>query len=530
MTNVELFKALGDISSENLFGAEQLQNNIRIDHKRPMKRAVLIAAVIALTALLVGCAAVFLLHLENLRIREEPYIENMRYEKDGSTIPSTEKIKQYISLVGSEGSKGQLAAREWLDYRQSYDPDGTLRSASKNFQKPTPYNNYTDAYTADMLNKIDEICEKYSLKLAGDAAIYQGNDPSVLAQMLDFDAVVKKGSGLEVEFQGARIVECGDFNAAYQATLKHSEATQEFTFSLIYEYHGKDYFSSRYLIIEDGEAVQQWNEKLSDGTDVLFVSDRGGDAYILCDREDAFINITIRNVGWDWASPGDVMTRADMKLIAQALDYSVKPTPVENMAGLQQQLEAARQALEALPEDPAAEAERKRIFEENEKHDNYADLIRQIRDHETYFTDHCNVAYENFWETMDYALLDITGDGQDELILGRNGHIHEIWTIQDGKTDTVTGSWYEGYLCEGNIYEAYVFVDGQPYHFYSQIESDGRTKPLMNVGYASSQGTWEIFGSGTEQQTISEDQAKQMIASYIRIPLEMKPVKEYPLN
>lgn len=530
MTNLELFKALGSVSSENLSGAEQLQSDTRIDHKRPMKRAVLFAAVIALTALLVGCAAVFLLHLENLRIREEPYIKNMRYEKDGSTIPSTEKIKQYISVVGPEGSKGQLAAREWLDYRQSYDPDGTLRSESKNFQKPAQYNHYTDVYTTDMLNKIDEICKKYSLKLAGDVAIYQGNDPSVLAQILDFDAVVKKGPGLEAEFQGARIVECGDFNAAYQATLKHSEATQEFTFSLIYAYHDKEYFSSEYLIIEDGEAVQQWNEKLSDGTDVLFVSDRGGDAYILCDREDAFINITIRNVGWDWASPGDVMTRADMKLIAQALDYSVKPNPVESMAGLQQQLEAARQALEALPEDPAAEAERKRLYEENVKHDSYADLIRQIRDHETYFTDHCSVAYENFWETMEYTLRDLTGDGQEELILGRNGHIHEIWTIQDGKTNNVTGSWYEGYLCEGNIYENYVYLDGQPCHFYSQIESDGSTKPLVNIGYASGQGIWEIFGSGTEQQTISEDQAKEIIATYIRIPLEMKPVKEYPLN
>ena len=58
MTNVELLTALGGISAENLFGAEELQSKpcVRANGKMKMKRAVLIAAVIALTLLLVGCA------------------------------------------------------------------------------------------------------------------------------------------------------------------------------------------------------------------------------------------------------------------------------------------------------------------------------------------------------------------------------------------------------------------------------------------------------------------------------------------
>ena len=58
MTNVELLTALGGISVEHLSGAEELQNKpyVRTDHKMQMKRAVLIAAVISLTLLLVGCA------------------------------------------------------------------------------------------------------------------------------------------------------------------------------------------------------------------------------------------------------------------------------------------------------------------------------------------------------------------------------------------------------------------------------------------------------------------------------------------
>ena len=63
MTNLELFTALGGISAENLFGAEELQSRpgVRTNGKMKMKRAVLIAAVIALTLLLVGCAVVYVL-------------------------------------------------------------------------------------------------------------------------------------------------------------------------------------------------------------------------------------------------------------------------------------------------------------------------------------------------------------------------------------------------------------------------------------------------------------------------------------
>lgn len=61
MTNLELFTALSGISSENLSGAEDLQNKpcVRKSRKMNMKRAVLTAALIALMLLLVGCAMAY---------------------------------------------------------------------------------------------------------------------------------------------------------------------------------------------------------------------------------------------------------------------------------------------------------------------------------------------------------------------------------------------------------------------------------------------------------------------------------------
>lgn len=499
--------------------------------RRLLRKPYLVAAIIALMVFFMGCAVV-LLNLERLKVGEESYIDAMRYSEDGSKIPATEKVKQFISIVGAEGSNNHLAMREWMDFKQRCDPDGSIWSASAGFQRPAQYNNYVDVYSQEMVDKIDEICEKYDLKLEGDAVIFQKNVAELFSQVLDIPGITGEKSNLETEFGGARVTECGNFNASYQADFRNPETNQQFTFTLIYDYRDKAYFSTAYLVIEDAEAVEQWNYTLPNGTEVLIASDKGGDAYILCDRKDAFINVTIRNVGRNWDSPADVMSHRDMELIAQSLDYALKPKQVENIAQLQAQLEEIYQAWQDQGEDPAEVERRKQLVEENERQSNYGDLICQIRDNESYFTSYCNAAYENFWDTMGYTLLDVTGDGEEELILGRNGRIHEIWTVRDGKTDRVASSYDGGYLCEGNVYEDYVFLDGKPYHFYFQIRQDGLKERLRSVEYDTYYESWMLDESqdGTGRTPISEEEAMEIIDSYVRIPLELKSVQEYPFE
>lgn len=58
MTSLELFMILGDISPENLAGAEQLQMKPQEKHQPPVKRILMVAAMIALLALLTTACAV----------------------------------------------------------------------------------------------------------------------------------------------------------------------------------------------------------------------------------------------------------------------------------------------------------------------------------------------------------------------------------------------------------------------------------------------------------------------------------------
>ena len=70
MTNLELFCVLSHISAENLSDAEALQGDIPFSRPKTRMRFFLIAALIALTLLLVGCAVVYVLRLQDLKVGE----------------------------------------------------------------------------------------------------------------------------------------------------------------------------------------------------------------------------------------------------------------------------------------------------------------------------------------------------------------------------------------------------------------------------------------------------------------------------
>lgn len=59
MTNWELFKSLSYIDANTLSGAEALQVAAPVSHGKGRTRALLIAAVITLSLLLVGCAVAY---------------------------------------------------------------------------------------------------------------------------------------------------------------------------------------------------------------------------------------------------------------------------------------------------------------------------------------------------------------------------------------------------------------------------------------------------------------------------------------
>lgn len=126
--------------------------------------------------------------------RTKAYTQGVRYREDGSKIAPTEKVMRYLSVTGPEGSRNQLASQEWFDYKQTCD------IAPENFNKPEAYADYMGIYSQEMLDKLDEICRKYDLKLAGDVEIFQIWDGALFAQQLGIDTVSANADVLGLKF------------------------------------------------------------------------------------------------------------------------------------------------------------------------------------------------------------------------------------------------------------------------------------------------------------------------------------------
>lgn len=290
MTNLELFTALGGISPENLSGAEELQNKpcVRTNGKKGMKRAVLIAAVIALMLLLVGCAVIYVLRLERLIVVD--HTNEMVFDGNTETLPETTAgpfvAEKVLSLQGYEGSPSYNALQEWLTYAAEYTIQNPELRFTSEFQRPEAYTNYP-CYSQEMVDKVDEICSKYGLHLLGKPLFItdaEGMKENGLSGVLSEEAMPRCFYG--------HLYQDGSFVASGELELSGDyEKTVQFQMRNI----KKDAFYTVHLGLNNISGFVQWNYSTQDGYSALLaLNDTTG--LIFVENEGRFISIIIEEV------------------------------------------------------------------------------------------------------------------------------------------------------------------------------------------------------------------------------------------
>lgn len=301
MKSMDLLEVIGSIRDKYILEAH---SHNAVQKKRiPSKRLFLIAAIIALMLLLVGCVAV-MLGLNELEIGSFTY-----EAENGET-----KSGDFISLQGYIDSDNYKAAQEWNQYLAQYDPDGTLLKESEEigFIPPIDYMAYL-CYTPDMVKQIDDICSKYNLELLGPT--YIANASTEMFTMLGIDSITAPGAGSGVNLGSGYYYRDGSFNL--EGYLEIADGDGILPGGVIFEYRciKKTAFDGVALNIGNSEAYDQWNYTVTDGTEVLLALSENK-ALIIAERDDFFITINILV---------QHMTRAGLETAANAFIFNYSP-------------------------------------------------------------------------------------------------------------------------------------------------------------------------------------------------------------
>ncbi len=495
MTNLELFIALGDISPENLSGAEALQKMPFVHQNKNIKRAILIAAVIALSLLLAGCGIVYALRLRNLKIGEQGFA---RTQDDASEMGETTVQLDVLSMQGIKGSPNYLANQAWLAFTQNYQNTG-----GEYWESEPEYWAYS-LQNQQMQDKLDEICAQYGLNVIGKPW-HEHKDCAQFLALAGVGNLLKGNSQATLWLPQGRFFPGGSFTVYGSLTLSGGEQPLDLTYHCV----KKDVFYDVFTYV-DANVIKERNYTTDDGITLLLLESEQ-DGMILWEGEDCFFSIGI-------ALGGD----ASLEEVAEQFDYTIHPQPLDTAA--------------ADAREQASLAESNGMDPNFLRRDTYEEYVEDLLWSERRWLDDPDV----YQPKMECAFYDLDGNGEQELLIFYDGYIGSVVGMKDGKTDE--GKSYHMKLYEGNILIEinewdYGPLAGTTYHIFTFANNDDpvfsnpKEQSIVRL-WKDQQGIWRRTSSTdhyAEYDTqISQEEAMDILNSYQPLNLDKRPLTELP--
>ena len=322
MNGRDIFRGLQYIGDDLIENAETgqfpAQNQESGKTHRPIRRQLLIAALIALLLLLVGCAVVYVLKLENVKIgtgteqRDYSLVDGV-YVEDPHTVNTTT-----LSMAGLKGSNAYKACADFYAYETE------LRASAS---ASGDWTGYDDAINA----KAQELAEQYGLKPEGQLLAFRTTRN--MCDALGVERFVRDSQDVSVDIIEGSCDDTGNFYLWMKFVFPEDQGYEvTYTSGALY-WNRQDTFSRDYVTLEDrGDWVER-NYTTSAGNTVLILTSPSQErGYILCNRGDALMTV------WLDANPeilsedsGVVsaeylhMTEKQLNMVADALDFAIQP-------------------------------------------------------------------------------------------------------------------------------------------------------------------------------------------------------------
>lgn len=318
MNGQEIFLGLSYISRKYIEEAETETVSGGAGKAHRIRRPFLLAAVIALLLLLVGCAAVYVLKMEHVKIssgtdqRDYSLVDGV-YVKDPHTIDTTT-----LSMAGLKGSNAYKACADFYAYETE------LRASAS---ASGDWTGYDDAINA----KAQELAEQYGLKPEGQPLTFRTTRN--LCDALGVERFVRNSQDVSIDVDQGFCRDSGNFFVLLRFAFPEDQGYEvTYTSGALY-WNRQDTFSREYFTLEDrGDWVER-NYTTSAGNTVLILTSPSQErGYIICDRGDALMTVWL-DVNPELLSEdaGVVsaeylhMTDAQLDMVADALDFAIQP-------------------------------------------------------------------------------------------------------------------------------------------------------------------------------------------------------------
>ena len=318
MNGQEIFLGLSYISRKYIEEAETETVSGGAGKAHRIRRPFLLAAVIALLLLLVGCAAVYVLKMEHVKIssgtdqRDYSLVDGV-YVKDPHTVDTTT-----LSMAGLKGSNAYKACADFYAYETE------LRASAS---ASGDWAGYDDAINA----KAQELAEQYGLKPEGQPLTFRTTRN--LCNALGVERFVRNSQDVSIDVDQGFCRDSGNFFVLLRFAFPEDQSYEvTYTSGALY-WNRQDTFSRDYFTLEDrGDWVER-NYTTSAGNTVLILTSPSQErGYIICDRGDALMTVWL-DVNPELLSEdaGVVsaeylhMTDKQLDIVADALDFAIQP-------------------------------------------------------------------------------------------------------------------------------------------------------------------------------------------------------------
>ena len=290
---------------------------LRERKRRPGKivRIVLIAAV--LSALLIGAAyAAGLVGLGNMRA--------------GSLFGM-----KMLSMEGLSDSQEGQALSEWLSYYDAHRNDPF--DAQEAIDLMDDYGAY-GVTTKEMADEIDALCGKYSLKRLG--ALSTPPDERSFYQAAGVGKLTRGNEAFENDYGGGYVYTSGSFQ--FDGTLFPNGES----YVIPYQFRRAMKGVLGYVTMNAGDPndYTEWQYTTPDGQ-TLTVSDSAHGAFLILDRPDSFVVVSVAKSGWaDSFNDGRLdglgdqfvsfaLSHEELETIADSFNWSALDDPTLGMGG-----------------------------------------------------------------------------------------------------------------------------------------------------------------------------------------------------